>query len=91
MFGFGLLLHFAENIGSAENDASAPCYGTTKNIRVHPVVIPELKFRNVQRHVLGADLVKRADNAALHQRLETFNPVGVINHFGDEVQKVLQV
>jgi len=56
---------------------SASRYSSTKNVRVITVVVPELKFCNVQRHVLAADFVERADNTALHQRPETLNRVGV--------------
>jgi hypothetical protein len=69
---------FSENVSTAPGiDASAPCYRFSENIRVHSVVVPELKLRNVEGHVLGADFVERANNAALNQRPETFNRVGV--------------
>ena len=48
----------------ASDHASAACYRRTKNIRVVAVVIAELELSNVQRQVLGAHLVERADNAA---------------------------
>src|SRR5262249_46810025 len=57
--------------------ASAPSYGLSENIGVMPMVVAELKFRNVQRHVFGAHLVECADDAALEQRPETLNRVGV--------------
>jgi hypothetical protein len=47
------------------------------------MVVTELKFRNVQRHIFGADLVERADNAALEDRPEAFNRIGV--HRADDV------
>jgi hypothetical protein len=37
----------------------------SENVRVHPVVIPELKFRDVQRQMFGADFVEAADDFAL--------------------------
>src|SRR3954452_22827548 len=56
---------------------SAPCYSRAENIRVMPIVVPELKLRNVERHVFGADLVEAADNAALEDRPETLNRIRV--------------
>jgi len=55
----------------------APLNRCSKNIRVVPVVVPELKLRNVQRHIFGANFVERADHAALKDRPEAFNRVGV--------------
>jgi hypothetical protein len=46
-------------------------------ICIRSVVISELKLRDVQRHVLGADFVECADDAALKDRPKTFNRVGV--------------
>ncbi len=39
----------------ASDLASAACYRLIKDSRVIPVVVAELKFGDVQRHVLGAD------------------------------------
>ena len=44
--------------------ASAPCYRLSENVGVVAVVVAELKLRNVQRQILGADLVEAADDAA---------------------------
>ena len=55
----------------------APTNRDPKNISVLPIVISELKLRNVQRQILIADFVERADNAALKDRPETFNRVGM--------------
>ena len=41
------------------------------------VIIAELKFRDVQRQIFAADLVIAADDAALNDRPEAFNRVGV--------------
>ncbi len=72
------LAALSENVDvSSYFDASAARYSGSKDVHVIPVVVPELKLRDVQRHVLGADLVERANNAALHQRPETFNRVRV--------------
>ena len=54
-----------------------PAYRRSENFRVLAVVVPELKFRNVQRHIFCADFVERADNAAFENRPEAFNRVGV--------------
>src|SRR5438552_15027611 len=48
-----------------------------EDVRVIAVVVAELEFRDVERHVLGADLVEGADNAALEDAAEAFNRVGV--------------
>lgn len=57
--------------------ASATCYSRTKNVRVLPIVVSELKLSNVKRHVLGTDLVECTDYAALQNRPEAFNRVRV--------------
>ena len=44
-----------------------------EDVVVLAVVVSELKLRNVEREVLLAHLVERADHAALHQRPEAFN------------------
>ena len=49
----------------------------TENVIVEAVIISELEFGNIQRHVFLADLVERADNAAFHNRPETLNRIGV--------------
>jgi hypothetical protein len=61
----------------ASDHASAACYRRPENIGVVAVIISELKLRDVQRHVLGADLVECADHAAFEDRPEAFNRVGV--------------
>ena len=48
-----------------------------ENIRIEAIVVAELEFRNVQRHIFGADLVERADDAALEDRPEAFNRIRV--------------
>jgi hypothetical protein len=48
-----------------------------ENVRVLPVVISELKLRNVQRHIFGANFVEAADNPALEDRPKAFNRVGM--------------
>jgi hypothetical protein len=68
-----VVFSFAENAAEffGVSGVSAPRYSGPKNINVLPIVVPELKLRNVQRHIFGADLMERADNTALHQRPET--------------------
>jgi hypothetical protein len=50
--------------------SSASADHCAKNIQVHSVLIPELKFRDVQWHVFGADFVERTDDPALEDRPE---------------------
>lgn len=52
-------------------------YCRSKNIFVEAIVVPELKFRDIQRHVFRTDLVESADNAALEDAPEAFNRIGV--------------
>jgi hypothetical protein len=61
----------------ASSCASASCYRCSKDIIVEAVIIFELTFRNVKRHVFGADLVERADNRPLKDRPEALNRVRV--------------
>lgn len=49
----------------------------SKNVGVKAVIVAELKFRDVQRHVLGADLVERADNASLEDAPKALNRLSV--------------
>jgi hypothetical protein len=57
----------------ASSCASASCYRGPENIGIVAVVIFELTFRNVERHILGADFVERADNRPLEDRPKAFN------------------
>lgn len=54
-------------------DFSTSPNGLAENVRIVPIIITELKLGDVERHVLGGDLVKRANNAAFEDRPETFN------------------
>jgi hypothetical protein len=73
---WGFLL--SENVSTAPGiDASATCYGTSKYVRVLPVVVPELKLGDVERHIFGAHFVERADNTALEDRPEALNRIRV--------------
>jgi hypothetical protein len=49
----------------------------SEDVRILSVVVAELKFGNIERHVLAADLVECADNAALEDRPKAFNRVRV--------------
>jgi hypothetical protein len=44
----------------------------SEDVRVLPIVVSELKFRNVERHVFGADLTEASDDPALEDAPETF-------------------
>ena len=55
--------------------ASPDCLA--EDVLVLAVVVPELELGDVERHVLGADLVERADNATFEDRPEALNRVGV--------------
>src|SRR6185437_10082276 len=68
-------LSLAETVASGH--VSAACYRGSKNIHVLPIVIAEFKFSDVQRQILLADLMECADDAALDDRPEAFNRVGV--------------
>ena len=49
----------------------------SENIVIEPIVVAELKLRDVQRHVFGADLVEAANDAALEDAPEAFNRIGM--------------
>jgi hypothetical protein len=51
--------------------------GRAENVRVCPVIVAELERRDIQRHVLGADLVEATDNTALEDQPEAFNRIRV--------------
>src|ERR1700732_507490 len=44
-----------------------------KDIRVLAVIISELEFGNIERHIFAAHFVERADNTALEDRPETLD------------------
>lgn len=48
-----------------------------ENVDVLAIVVAELELGNVERQVLGADLVVRPDNAAFNERPDAFNRVRV--------------
>ena len=49
----------------------------SEDVGIETVVVAELKFRDVQRQIFFADFVERADHAALEDRPEALNRVGV--------------
>jgi hypothetical protein len=55
----------------------APLNRSPENVRVIAIIISELKFRDVQRHIFCAHFVERADHAAFEDRPEALNRVGV--------------
>lgn len=57
--------------------ASASSYGFPEHVRVLPVVMAELKFRQVERQVLAADIVVGADDSALQERPKRVQILGV--------------
>ena len=65
------LSSLAETVASV--GVSAACYRFPENIGVVTVVVPELKFRDVQRQVFLADLVIAANDPALEDAPKTLN------------------
>jgi len=73
----GHLPFFSERVSTGAGiDASATCYRRAENIRVLPIVIPELKFGDVEWHIFSTDFVECADNTALNHRPETIQRIG---------------
>jgi hypothetical protein len=56
---------------------STSCNRSSENIRIEPVVVAELKLRNVERQIFRSDFVEGANHAALEDRSKTFNRIGV--------------
>jgi hypothetical protein len=54
-----------------------PSYRRCQNISIVPVIVSELKFGDIQMQIFLADLVVSADNAALQDRPESLNRIGV--------------
>jgi hypothetical protein len=61
----------------ASDLASAACYRRPEHVGIASVVVPELKFRDVERHIFGTHLVESADDTALEDRPKAFNRIGV--------------
>jgi hypothetical protein len=72
-------LTFTENasVFCGSFGVSAPTYGRAEDVRIVPIVVSELKFRDVQRQILAADLVEAAHDAAFQQRPEAINRLRV--------------
>jgi hypothetical protein len=51
--------------------------GSLENIGVLSIVVPKLKFSNVQMQIFPTNFVVSPNNAALEDRPEAFNRVGV--------------
>jgi hypothetical protein len=49
----------------------------SENVHVLPVVITELEFGDIERHIFAAHFVECADDAALEDRPEAFNGLSV--------------
>ena len=49
----------------ARDHASAACYRAPEHVGIEAVIVAELKLRNVQRHIFGANLMERAGNATI--------------------------
>lgn len=74
-------LSLAETVASEH--VSAACYRGSEDIDVLAVVVPELKFSDVQRQIFTADLVIGTDHAALEDAPKAFNRVRM--HGADNV------
>jgi hypothetical protein len=57
--------------------ASAKCYGVLENLGVLPVVVAPLEFGDVERQILGTDMVEATHNAALQERPEAVDRLGM--------------
>src|SRR6185312_9904058 len=55
----------------------APLKRHAENIGIVAIVVPKLKFSDVQRQVFGADLVEGANNTTLQDRPEALNRIRV--------------
>src|ERR1700730_6366150 len=62
---------------------SASADRRAEDVPVFSIVVAELEFRNIQRHVFGAHLVERAHHAALEDGPEPFDCLSV--HRADDV------
>src|SRR5271170_4923211 len=66
-----------EQTKSAMDLASASLDCRAENVWIEAIVIAELKFGDVHRHILSADLVERANDAAFEDRPEAFDGLGM--------------
>ncbi len=56
---------------------SAARYSRTEDVRVLPIVVSELKLRDVERQIFATDFVIASHDATLEDRPKTFNRIGV--------------
>ncbi|VTZ48326.1 hypothetical protein MPC4_10276 [Methylocella tundrae] len=61
----------------------------SEDVRVVAVVIAELKLGNIEMHVFTADLVEAADNAALENRPEAFDFLGMYRAYNVLAPRVI--
>ena len=71
------MAYWSDAEGSASPVASASCYSRSEDVRVTAVILPELKFVQVEREIFLADIVIRPDDPALQQSPEGLDIVGV--------------
>src|SRR5208282_632074 len=57
--------------------ASASAYRRAEDVGIEAIVVAELKFRNVERHIFGAHFVESADHAAFEDRPEALDCLSV--------------
>src|SRR5690349_19466582 len=67
----------SEASASYHASASSPRYRLAENVGFVAVVVAELKFSQVERQILLADMVEAAHDTALEERPERFEIVGV--------------
>ena len=63
-------MELAEDVSSAASSASG--YDLREDVGILPVVMTEREFCQVQRQILFADVVIRADDATLQQTPKAF-------------------
>src|SRR5262245_27923426 len=73
----GLIERAAFPEALAGSDASVTCYRSAENILVMSIVEPKDELIQVQRQILSAHAVIRADYTAFQQTPERFNRVGM--------------
>jgi hypothetical protein len=77
LLSFILVLHGMFYVFFGNFNVLAAIYGRSENVPVLSIVVAELEFRNIQRHIFGAHFMECADNAALKDGPETFDRVRV--------------
>ena len=64
-------------VQSLGNELSCALDSRSENVCVKAVIVAELKFGDVQRHVLGADPMERSDDTAFEDAPKAFNGLSV--------------